>query len=124
MAARKKAQPAPKPRKTYPSRPERISMAEQKIERLEKLNASRRDLIARSEAKLNDRKAALARTEAQLDKEIRKRDRLIAIEKDPDGRTAANRQARAAEKAEVAQVIKLMREKGMSLSDIESLLNQ
>ena len=40
------------PRKAYPDRDTRIAMAEEKIAQLEKLNAERRELIAKTEAKL------------------------------------------------------------------------
>lgn len=57
-----------KTRKPYPSIDERIALADQAIERLTKLNASRAGLIAQTEAKLAERKAALAKSEEQLEK--------------------------------------------------------
>ena len=63
-AAKKEVQKvvAEKTRKPYPSIDERIALADQEIERLTKLNASRAELIAQTEAKLAERKAALAKS--------------------------------------------------------------
>ena len=72
-------------RRAYPSRSERIAMAEKRIAQLEKLNASLRDLIARSEAQLNERKAALARTEELLKREYALKEHLLDLETDPKG---------------------------------------
>ena len=55
-----------KTRKPYPSIDERIALTDQEIERLTKLNAARTELIAQTEAKLAERKAALAKSEEQL----------------------------------------------------------
>ena len=49
-------------------------MADEKIQRLEKLNEERRELIAKTEAKLNDRKESLAKSEAELEKVKARRD--------------------------------------------------
>ena len=95
-----------KTRKAYPSRAERIAMAEKDIARLKALNETRRALIARSEAKLDERKKALARTEAQLEKQITKRERLVALQENPKGAAAARRRAEMAQMKELAAALK------------------
>ena len=57
---------------------ERIALTDQKIKRLTKLNASRIELIAQTEAKLEERKAALAKSQEALQKEEGKKARLLA----------------------------------------------
>lgn len=116
MMARKKPVPVVevKPaRKAYPARAERIAMAEKQIARLEKLNASRRDLIARSEEKLNQRKAALARTEAELQKELDKKERLIQLETDPQGKAR-----RREERAQINELAAAIKASGKSIGEI------
>ena len=56
-----------KTRKPYPSIDERIALADQAIERLTKLTASRAELIAQTEAKLAERKSALAKSQEALE---------------------------------------------------------
>lgn len=72
-----------KTRKPYPSINERIALADQAIERLTKLNASRAGLIAQTEAKLAERKAALAKSQETLEKEEAKKARLLAAKEKP-----------------------------------------
>lgn len=66
-----------KPRKPYPSREERITLADARIERLAKLNDKRRTQIEKSEATLNARKAALGKGIAELESAIAKKERLV-----------------------------------------------
>ena len=84
-AAKKEVQKvvAEKTRKPYPSIDERIALADQAIERLTKLNASRAELIAQTEAKLAGRKAALAKSQEALEKEEAKKARLLAAKEKP-----------------------------------------
>ena len=84
-AAKKEVQKvvAEKTRKPYPSIDERIALADQAIERLTKLNASRAELIAQTEAKLAERKAALAKSQEALEKEEAKKARLLAAKEKP-----------------------------------------
>lgn len=72
-----------KPRKPYPTYEERIAAADQSIERLTKLNEERATLIARTEAKLEERKLALAKSQEALEREKAKKDRLIAAMNKP-----------------------------------------
>ena len=111
----KKAAPAAKTRKPYPNRTERIAAAGKDIARLEALNAARRELIAKSEKKLEERKAALARTEAQLAKVIAKKKRLVELEENPTGAAKARRTAQKAQMKELAAAIKAS---GKSLDEI------
>jgi len=65
--------PAKKARKVYPSTDERIALADVQIERLTKTNDSRRALIEKTEAMLNARKVALAKSTASLEKVLGKK---------------------------------------------------
>ncbi len=69
-------QPVTNTRKPYPTYEERILAADQTIERLTKLNEERIALIAKTEAKLGERKAALAKSQEALEKEKAKRNAL------------------------------------------------
>ena len=84
-AAKKEVQKvvAEKTRKPYPSIDERIALADQAIERLTKLNASRAGLIAQTEAKLAERKAVLAKSQEALEKARDKRERLLRLKDKP-----------------------------------------
>lgn len=108
-----------KQRKPYPGRKERIAMAEKDIERLEKLNESRRELIEKSEKKLEERKTALARTEAELAKEIAKRDKLIELENNPGG---AAKERRKAQNAQMKELAELVRASGKSVEEVLAAL--
>lgn len=111
------AVPEKKERKAYPDRDTRIAMAEEKIAQLEKLNAERRALIEKTEAKLNARKAALANTEEQLAKAIARRDKLIAAKNRP---AVGARAAKSAEKNQIEQLKAKLAAQGKTL---EELLN-
>jgi len=106
-----------KERKAYPDRDTRIAMAEEKIAQLEKLNAERRELIAKTEAKLNARKAALANTEEQLAKAVARRDKLIAAKNRP---AAGSRAVKTAEKNQIEMLKAKLAAQGKTL---EELLN-
>ena len=101
-------------RKSYPDRDTRIAMAEEKIAQLEKLNQERRALIEKTEEKLLARKAALANSEAQLEKTIERRDRLIAAKNRPAGVRAA----KSIEKGQIEQLKALLAAKGQTLDDL------
>ena len=107
-----------KPRKQYPDRDARIAMADEKIEKLEKLNAERRELIEKTEAKLNERKAALAKSEEMLRKVYSRRDKLISAKERPAAGSEAARAMKAAEKAQLDQLKALLKSKGMTMDDI------
>lgn len=110
-----------KARKQYPDRDTRIAMADEKIERLTKLNEDRRDLIEKTEAKLNERKAALAKSEAMLKKVISRREKLLAAKEAPAGSPAARAQ-RAAEKAQFDELKARLKAQGKTLDDLMNLL--
>lgn len=125
-----------KTRKPYPSVDERIAMADQKIERLTKLNASRAELIAQTEAKLAERKATLAKSEAQLEKAKATRERLLAAKDKPAKaeklspeerkarRLEGQAKARAAKKAEKEKYEALMAALAESGKTVDELLDE
>lgn len=106
-----------KARKAYPDRATRIVMADAKIERLERLNAERRELIEKTEAKLNVRKAALAKSEAELAR-IKARRVKLEENKNRPARTGASRNINAAEKAQFDQLKALLESKGQTVDDL------
>ena len=127
-------------RKPYPSREERLVAIEKNIERLTKLNEDRAALIAKTEKTLAERKTALERTEAELRKELEKKEHLVEVmnrpAKDapaklsPEARTeqrkAALAKARAVKKAEkdkYDQLLAALQESGKSLEDLLQALN-
>ncbi len=105
-----------KTRKQYPDRATRIAMADEKIQRLEKLNEERRQLIAKTEAKLNDRKESLTKSEAELEKVKARRERMIAMQDRPAA--SESRKARSAEKAELEKLRALLAEKGVTAEEL------
>ena len=123
-------------RKPYPGVDARIAMADQKIERLTKLNASRAELIAQTEAKLAERKATLAKSEAQLEKAKATRERLLtakdkpakAEKLSPEERKArrleGQAKARAAKKAEKEKYEALMAALAESGKTVDELLDE
>lgn len=110
-----------KQRKQYPDRDTRIAMADEKIERLTKLNDERRDLIEKTETKLNERKAALEKSEAMLKKVINRREKLIAAKEAPAGSPAARAQ-KAAEKAQFDELKAKLKAQGKTLEDLMNML--
>ena len=123
-------------RKPYPGVDARIAMADQKIERLTKLNASRAELIAQTEAKLAERKATLAKSEAQLEKAKATRERLLAAKDKPAKaeklspeerkarRLEGQAKARAAKKAEKEKYDALMAALAESGKTVDELLDE
>ena len=105
-----------KTRKQHPDRATRIAMADEKIQRLEKLNEERRQLIAKTEAKLNDRKESLTKSEAELEKVKARRERMIAMQDRPAA--SESRKARSAEKAELEKLRALLAEKGVTAEEL------
>ena len=127
--------PAKKARKPYPSADKRIASADAQIERLTKINDSRRVLIERTEATLNTRKIALVKNAASLEKALGKKEHLIATKgkpaKAPASRLSTEEQkarrteslakARAAKKAEKEkydQLLAALKESGKSMDDL------
>lgn len=123
-------------RKPYPGVDARIAMADQKIERLTKLNASRAELIAQTEAKLAERKVTLAKSEAQLEKAKATRERLLAAKDKPAKaeklspeerkarRLEGQAKARAAKKAEKEKYEALMAALAESGKTVDELLDE
>lgn len=70
-------------RKPYPTYEERIAASDQTIEHLTKLNEERTALIMKTEAKLQTRKRALAKSQEALKKAESKRERLVAMMNKP-----------------------------------------
>ena len=105
-------------RKQYPDRAERIAMANKKIDELIKLNDSRRELIAKTKAKLKEREDALEKSEAMLKKVTARRDKLIAANERPAAGSEAARAMKAAEKAQLDQLKAIMKEKGITIEDV------
>jgi uncharacterized protein (DUF1697 family) len=90
-------------RKPYPNVDTRIAMAEEKITRLQNLNASREELIEKNVQKLTERREALEKSRSALEKAVLLRDHLLAI-KDMPKRDYGIRAAKAAEKATIAEL--------------------
>ena len=107
-----------KTRKQYPDRDTRIEMANKKIAELTKLNDSRRALIEKTEAKLNERKEMLAKSEKMLKDVTARRDKLVAAKERPAAGSEAAKAVKAAEKAQLEQLRALMKEKGMTFEDV------
>lgn len=107
-----------KVRKQYPDRDTRIAMADKKITELEALNKSRRELIEKTEAKLNERKEMLAKSEKMLASVIARRNKLIAAKERPAVGSEAAKAMKAAEKAQMDQLKAIMKEKGITIEDV------
>lgn len=104
-------------RKPYPSRQERIALADDEILHWERLNAERRELIEKTEKQLADRKEALSKGEAILEKSRYKRDRLIAnLDKTPAQARSENKQYQ--------QVLAALQASGMSPTEILDKIRQ
>jgi hypothetical protein len=133
--------PAKKARKPYPSADKRIVLADAQIERLTKVNDSRRALIERTEATLNTRKIALAKSTASLEKALGKKERLIATKGKPakalvprlsdEGQKARRaeslamaRAAKKAEKEKYDQLLAALKESGKSVDDLLMEINK
>lgn len=111
---------ARKPRTTDPDA--RIALVDVQIQRLEKLNESRRELISQTEKKLNERKEALNKSEIALQNAREKRERIVAF-KERGAMTKEERAARrASEKAKITELLEAMKATGISLDDLISKL--
>ena len=127
-AAKKEPAGERKARKPYPTFDERIAMADAKIKQLEELIQSRAQLIAETEAKLNEREA--------LEKAKAKKEHLIELKNRPEKpvrpkgdpaevkarRQEAAAKAREARKAKKAQMEALMEKLAQSGKTIEELM--
>lgn len=139
--AKKVAETPKKTRKPYPSIDERIAAAEQEIEHLTRLNEERVTLIAKTEAKLEERRSALAKSQEALAKELAKKEHLLQLKNRPvkapgQKLTAEERKvrrqealakARAVKKAEKEKLSALMsalKDSGKTVDELLAELNQ
>lgn len=111
-----------KTRKAYPSLEERLEMVNAKIQHLEKLNSEREELIAKTENTLNERKAALKKSQVQLQKCLSRRDRLNNLKSKTTNASA--RAEKAAEKKSIEALLNTMKAKGLSIEDVVASLNE
>ena len=121
-----------KTRRPYPTREERISVIDSKIVSLQSLIEDRKKLIAKSEAKLNERKAAMAKNEAMLEKLTKLKERLttpkekvVRPKRSPEeiaeirkANIAKARESRKANAARIANLEKILSEKGITLDEV------
>lgn len=109
---------AVKARKPYPSREERIDMALKQIDRLTKLNDSRRKLVAKTEKTLNERKLALEKSEEMLSRAIARKERLSTT---PE-KLAKERLTKKAEMKKLDEVLAKLKASGKSIDDVLNAL--
>ena len=134
--AKQEPAPAKAGRKGYPSMEERIALADRRIEHLNKLLHTRGQLIEKTEAVQNARKAAQAKNSALLEKTLSRKERLTAA-KDKPAKAAAPKlspeelkirraetlaKARAAKKAEKAKYDQLLAALKVSGKSVDELL--
>ena len=112
-----------KAKKPYPTREERISMAENKIASLQALIAARKKHIADAEAKLEARKAALAKDEAMLAKLVSHKDHLMAA-REKVTRKRTPEEIAEARKANIAKARESRLEKTAKLANLEKILSE
>ena len=83
MAAIKSENVTKKARKAYPTLGERLSASEKTIARLERLIGERANLIRETEQKLEDRRAALKRSQDDLAEAKAKHERILTAMNKP-----------------------------------------
>ena len=105
-----------KTRKPYPDRETRIALADAQIEKLTKLNTSRKALIDKTEAKLNARKAAYAKSSRALEKAISRKARLEAAQAAPEVKKGirTEKKIKAAQMDELSAVLE---SKGLTFNE-------
>jgi len=119
----------------YPSITERVALAEKQAERLAKTIETRKALIEKTEEIQNERRAALAKNEAQLEKALSRKQRLMD-QKDKPAKAATQKlspeelkakraegmaRARAAKKAEkekMNQLLAALKNSGKTVDDL------
>ncbi|MDR2657961.1 MAG: hypothetical protein LBB86_09070 [Oscillospiraceae bacterium] len=99
-------------RKPYPTHEERIRMADEQIQHWESLNARRRKLVAATEKTLEDRKSALAKGEAEIQRLIDWKQRLAEIK---DGMPSTTRTHTRQKYNELMNALKVS---GRSMDDL------
>ena len=122
------------PRKPYPTIEERIALSEAAITKLLALYESRGNLIEKTKVTLEERKEALARVTADLEKAKAKHAKLLVRKNDkseiaapklsPEARKAARiaamataREAKKAKKAKLAQLMDKLEQTGLTLDE-------
>ena len=126
------------PRKPYPALEERISMGNASIAKLAALCESRGKLIEKTEATLAERKTALARVTADLEKAKAKQEKLLLLKDKKAGTAktpaqklsaeerkatrqaamAAAREAKKEKKAKMAQLLEKLDQSGLTLDEV------
>lgn len=113
--------PVVKTRKAYPPLEERLVMVARKIDQLEKLNAEREALIAKTENTLNERKQTLVKSTEQLAKARAKQEKLIALQNRP-AKNSAMRAEKVADKKKLEELYSVLKAKGKSVDDLLAAL--
>jgi hypothetical protein len=101
-----------KARKPYPTHEERINMADEQIRHWEALNARRRALVASTEKTLSDRKNALAKGEAEIQRLLEWRQRLVEIK---EGLPSTNR---THSRQKFNELLSALKTSGKSIDDV------
>ena len=109
-----------KTRKSYPSREERIAMAEAQIARLEALNTERSALIAKTEAKLDERRDALARSEKALAQARQRKEHLQSIGE----KTIKPRAGKTEDQKKMEELLAAIEASGKSVDEFLSQLHK
>ncbi|MEG0901643.1 MAG: hypothetical protein RSG96_05955 [Clostridia bacterium] len=109
-----------KTRKPYPSREERIVMADQQIARLTKLNQERQVLVDKTEAVLAGRKEALAKSAAAIEKATALKERLS---QNPEAKITV-RTSKKAEKAQLNELMAAVKASGKSVEEFLSAIKE
>ncbi|MDR0397329.1 MAG: hypothetical protein LBH66_08515 [Oscillospiraceae bacterium] len=99
-------------RKPYPSHEERINMAEDQIMHWEALNARRRSLVASTEKMLENRKNALAKGEAEIQRLQEWKQRLVEIK---EGLPSTNR---THSRQKFNELLSALKTSGKSIDDV------
>ena len=92
------------PRKPYPTLEERIAMGNAAVSRLTALCESRGKLIEKTEAALAERKEALARVTADLEKTKAKQDKLLLLKDKKSDASSTPAQKLSAEERKAARL--------------------
>ena len=122
------------PRKPYPTIEERIALSEAAITKLTALSESRGNLIEKTKVTLEERKEALARVTADLEKAKAKHAKLLVRKNEKSGMAAPKlspevrkgariaamataREAKKAKKAKLAQLMEKLDQSGLTLDE-------
>lgn len=119
MTTEKKAR---KPRTVDPD--ERLALVDAEIARFERLIGERIDLLEKTEALAQERRDALAKTQAKLNALQAKRERIISLKERRAKKATgvSKRSVQQAELAEMAEFKRMLAEKGMTLDDVKNII--